>query len=1771
MKRTGKRMLSWLMALVMCMTMLPATALAEGDVTYDYHPDSNKTATVEGSTAEPEGKIPDGSYWTGPVKSANTSCGLTEHTHTDMCYYTQNVYVQYVNDAGCKHWIDDARAHASECVTKVPTEKCTHSGWGLLSCPGTMDVDGTKYHYDATINCSHEHSTDLSGTTKCYIKGDSAGALCPVLLTANIGKEHAHTEPVCYEYTWTLAWKTFTVTWKWNYVEEGEVKEATQEDEGVTYNTAPTVPSNVPTTYVVGNTTYTFIGWDADNDGKKEESIPAITGETTIKAVYTSETAYTVTFDPNDGIFTDDLAVGAVEGTTVSEPSVPTKDGYTFLGWFDASGAEYDFDTPVTADITLIAKWAENNKVMPGTIGDATVAVNESTLSAEGVSVNAYADVEVEAVRVGANKYISAVEVENATVTDESNVGTSASVKFSAGEGETYTVNVTTADAIVLSGNAINYISGMTTDAEAEELIRELITSVAGVPFAEGTTAMIKYRGVLSFVPLSDSSSGILGVGAYDFGDAESEEIQITCGDYVWEGDIYLKDNRIQTTVTGNDVTVTYGEFTNESLMEKIAPVVSANGSEIGAPAVVFADGKDIASYNAGEYNVTIEYPGSKDYARSTADVTVTIEKAYAEITVDSATAKYGTEVNASSLINSGKADRIEVAVGLSLGDDASADAGVTTYVNIPAIIDVDEIENDIVKGLVEKALSGLNSGNSMSISGLKTALETVLTGQETLESWGVDLGLNTESVEMLLTVLEQIEDLEGVGDLTIYVTMGEELVLKDAGLYLVGGVISDVNYYGYFGLNYVVITPDGNKVDIAFNQDDMNIEGLITLDNAKSFDFGAHAAKVYDDDSTDEATKRIYNLFIYVDADEEIKLLNTDAAAEDAPIAAGAYTQIAYIRDLGNKMYYGEPIIRSYMIMADLVEVRFEDNNPDRQFTFDNQPHAMKATAYKRGTDIELGEAKLTYIGVEGNTTPYYSNTAPVHTGVYTVLATYVNEDHTMFGSALGVMAIKPTSSTIDVTGGKVQYDGQGYTATVEAASTVQDLTPDYTLISGGATVSGDISDVGLDALHGNVNIDFPRWLDEILVKNEFFVEGVDTAYLIDFVSSYRDDLVALIPDEVEGDADQLDAYIDELLTVLAKLPADVNLTFADDVTYTEPGYYFYYGIVTDSDHMPATDTGLLHIYKQLHDFDLLDTTVPYDGEEHWVNMVNTQNADYLAMIVNREDNTVNFLLDDDLMALLEAQPITLPESIKVYLKGGELAAGAMSDLIDALMAQANALDLSEDVVKVLETMKAELTLPLPSQGTITINGAKPVNAGTYECYAISFSEYYQLEVSEGTLTIAPIYVVVDDQAASKVYGEANPALTASVSYYSYDNNGKVAITELPEDINLAYTVVRVDGKNVGTYPMSVENASIVDSKNYVLEVVEDDTVFTITPAAVTITVANASKNSGAQDPVFTCTVTAGSVVPGDDLGISYSREAGETAGTYAINATAANTNYAVTVVPGTLTITSNGGGGTGGGAGGAAGGAGGGAILDTQNHYSYMVGFADGTLQPYGNVTRGQVATIFFRLLTDEARAKYWSQTNDYSDCSADLWCNNAISTLSNMGIIDGYEDGTFRPYAKITRAQFAKIAVGFFETTKSDYQGYFSDVPANAWFSDYVEAAVNAGLIQGFQDGTYRPNDYITRAQACVIVNRALDRKPDMNYLLGEDKMITWTDCTPSHWFYADMMEATNSHDYEMIRVSGKTVEKWTKKLEQRDWTALEKSWSTANSAPGGDVVR
>ena len=226
-------------------------------------------------------------------------------------------------------------------------------------------------------------------------------------------------------------------------------------------------------------------------------------------------------------------------------------------------------------------------------------------------------------------------------------------------------------------------------------------------------------------------------------------------------------------------------------------------------------------------------------------------------------------------------------------------------------------------------------------------------------------------------------------------------------------------------------------------------------------------------------------------------------------------------------------------------------------------------------------------------------------------------------------------------------------------------------------------------------------------------------------------------------------------------------------------------------------------------------------------------------------------------------------------------------------------------------------------------------------------------------------------------------------------------------------------------------------------------------------------------------------------------------------------------------------------------------GLVLD--EHFAYLIGNDDGLIRPEANITRAEVATIFFRLLTDETRESFWSDTNSYTDVAAGSWYNNAVSTLSAMGILGGYEDGSFRPNASITRAEFAKIAVSFFELEGLDCENPFLDVAPSAWYAESVAAAAEIGLIEGYEGGLFRPDAPITRAEACTIVNRTLGRAPHAAGLLPESEMNLWPDnMDASAWYYAQIQEATNSHDF----IWAGEFEQWTQKLPERDWDALQR---------------
>ena len=225
----------------------------------------------------------------------------------------------------------------------------------------------------------------------------------------------------------------------------------------------------------------------------------------------------------------------------------------------------------------------------------------------------------------------------------------------------------------------------------------------------------------------------------------------------------------------------------------------------------------------------------------------------------------------------------------------------------------------------------------------------------------------------------------------------------------------------------------------------------------------------------------------------------------------------------------------------------------------------------------------------------------------------------------------------------------------------------------------------------------------------------------------------------------------------------------------------------------------------------------------------------------------------------------------------------------------------------------------------------------------------------------------------------------------------------------------------------------------------------------------------------------------------------------------------------------------------------------LNGDDHFAYIVGYPDGNVKPGGNITRAEVATIFFRLLTEDVRTANSTQANSLSDVSRGQWFNHAISTLSSMGIVKGNPDGTFDPDAPITRAEFAAIAARF-DDKNTNNTSNFSDI-ASHWAKDEIGVAANKGWINGYPDSTFRPDQYITRAEAMTLVNRVLNRLPEKSEDLLDD-MIKWPDnADASVWYYLAVQEATNSHDYSDKSDADK-YEKWTKLRENRDWTELEK---------------
>lgn len=477
------------------------------------------------------------------------------------------------------------------------------------------------------------------------------------------------------------------------------------------------------------------------------------------------------------------------------------------------------------------------------------------------------------------------------------------------------------------------------------------------------------------------------------------------------------------------------------------------------------------------------------------------------------------------------------------------------------------------------------------------------------------------------------------------------------------------------------------------------------------------------------------------------------------------------------------------------------------------------------------------------------------------------------------------------------------------------------------------------------------------------------------------------------------------------------------------------------------------------------------------------------------------------------------------------------------------------------------EISFKLKAGDSKTINGlpdgirytVQELDSNGYTVSAKVNDDPVQLEnnMLEGTIAAGVETKIVFNNHKSYVY-PPNPPIMDEIIVEITGNSDSVVYDGTEHSVK-GYTVkisdpryteadftftgkAEASGVNAGTYEMGLKAEQFKNTNarfTNVKFVIKADGVLTITPKELTITAG--SKTEYGPTPVTCGEWTVSGLAAGDKV------ESVKITGIQSVPGSSPNVpsdaviknakgedvtkNYAIKYVNGTLTMLE---------------------VLNKEDHFNYIIGTPEGLSLPTANVTRAEVATIFFRLMTDDARAKFDSLDNNFSDVAKGKWYNRAISTLANAGIIKGDPAGTYRPGDPITRAEMAAIIARFGDFKEGGKT--FNDISGH-WAQKYIELAASNGWINGNPDGTFKPNNNITRAETVAMINRVLDRQTkDVSDLLPVAQMTNWSDnMDTAKWYYRDMQEATNNHKAE--RVGNSIYEKWTEKLPDIDWASYQ----------------
>lgn len=945
------------------------------------------------------------------------------------------------------------------------------------------------------------------------------------------------------------------------------------------------------------------------------------------------------------------------------------------------------------------------------------------------------------------NQYVSAVALDGANsesvpYDQESNTYTATLTAGAAGAKQT--LSVTCAPIIEAPAPlSIPYVADKTSLEDVKTSILGQITS------AYKDEIVVKVKDTeLSDSNLNDFASGTeltLSVAATENHPAAEITVPYT-----------TFDNRMKPVISVENPTVeiAYGETLDEAaFLAKLGKItVSADGQPIEG-AQVTVDKEALEGLKIGEpQEVKLFYEDSTgEYQNAECIVTVTVTKGDAKVTVRSKVVKYdGNPVNASDLITvtPDGVKHIDVAVGFGVNDENQAVANA--YVNLP--INLDEIfgtgfPGNIGKAAIQAILNNIN-GKSMNVSQLSSALTNLLDAIKKLEGLpGLNFGIDTSSVETLINLLEQVQNLDM--QVTVHVSLDDDILLTDAGAYLVAGIVSDPNYNQAMNLGTVIIAPDAERVKLAFDYDISN--GVVTpsIINSEDVSMGAHVEGI---DLNNTLNTKVNSIFFGIQ--------NGKFTVSESPSSeTGAYTQLAYLKDFGNTVSYALPIMRSYVVVPDTAKITL--NPANRTVTYDGKAHGVTATVTDNaGNTIAGAVAKVYYTGIQSNGELYYSAEAPTESGYYTVVASYVSADKSVAGAAMTTLTIQPAASSISVDDQVVTYNGEP----VDINSLIH-KTPaeaDVAIMTAGLSVAdGDWSNIT-----GTVNIDLPDYVDTVLKKivPDAYTNGLG-------LTSFKEKVTEL--QQTMNNAGLKADALDYVVELLDRLPDAVTITLKEQsaVNLTEIGAYLVSASVFDPNYAFNTDTGIVIIAPEVTQAKLdWNATIP--GGVLTTSIA--KDFDFAATA------TVNGTKDDTITGKIQYRFVGLSSdgTFVSTTDATKLTNGAYTEIAYLVNDDGTAIDIAKPIVRSFVIKHDDVTLELLDQdGQVNYNQTYTYDGNPKDVKVnVKDSNGNVITIGENTLTV--VYSGVD--SLGRLYNSTTAPTktgyyTVFASYVEKDENGQL------------------------------------------------------------------------------------------------------------------------------------------------------------------------------------------------------------------------------------------------------------------------------------------------------------------------------------------------------------------------------------------------------------